>query len=776
MAQDAAPAIPSPPAGPVSRPGSARVDLRRVHELVGRAARRIRTQGALEGLTTASIAASATALASVVAVRFEVVDPVAGTALLAAAGGVVGLGALIGGLRRLDREEVARRVDRASGLADRLSTAIAFERLAGEPGQDDDTHALMRAAMRDAVRALPRARVEAATPYRAPRDLKPALGFAVVAALVAGLGVPVPDRDPRVIAATPDAAKRGATVVIGGERLCGAHAQPAASCEPVGAMVTVGGDGELAAAGAPGTLGGSLLLMAALPAATGPVPASITSWQGGAITIIVPGNARTGPTQLVVWARGKKIGAVPFEVLDDQDPRNFSANTVSLDTDDQAYMRELVADLKAAAQRDNAQELSDYAAKIEQLLDMADNGELTKEELLAQMKQAEDELAKGAEPDQADIDKALAQSGKELQKNELTKELGKALEKNDIEQAQKEMEKLADKLDKGELSDQQTEQLAKTLEQTAEQFAKKQDQQDAKTHNDIQKTQDAIRRLEKQRDQAKNDQERQDTERRLDKKKRELEQLKKKEEQREQSAQRRSLKRLHKDMEETAKQLQKKPQPGQDQQENQRQASRSLKDMADETGKVDADQRKRAAQKKVASQMDDLREAMRRAKQRGQNGPKNPFGKNGKNRDFGRRAAGGRGQKGAWKPGQGQGPGQGKQPGQGQQNGGQGNQPPSGPSETWGDGHDPNLVGDSTAKSGNTQDQDVSGVHGKHGPSRRETILAAAQKGFASTAYKDVYADYKKIVEEVMRSEKVPSSYKYYVKKYFTKIKPHAMD
>ena len=58
------------------------------------------------------------------------------------------------------------------------------------------------------------------------------------------------------------------------------------------------------------------------------------------------------------------------------------------------------------------------------------------------------------------------------------------------------------------------------------------------------------------------------------------------------------------------------------------------------------------------------------------------------------------------------------------------------------------------------------------GPSRRETILAAAQKGFASRGYQDVYANYKRIVEEVMRTEKVPSSYKYYVKRYFTQIHP----
>ena len=57
--------------------------------------------------------------------------------------------------------------------------------------------------------------------------------------------------------------------------------------------------------------------------------------------------------------------------------------------------------------------------------------------------------------------------------------------------------------------------------------------------------------------------------------------------------------------------------------------------------------------------------------------------------------------------------------------------------------------------------------------STRETILAAAQKGFASKRYQKVYQDYQRIVEEVMRTEKLPSSYKYYVKRYFAKIHPN---
>ena len=58
-------------------------------------------------------------------------------------------------------------------------------------------------------------------------------------------------------------------------------------------------------------------------------------------------SARTGRT-----CRCKRIGAVPFEVLDDKDPRAGQPNTVALDPDDEQYMRDLVADLRDTAKRD----------------------------------------------------------------------------------------------------------------------------------------------------------------------------------------------------------------------------------------------------------------------------------------------------------------------------------------------------------------------------------------------------------------------------------------
>lgn len=805
----------------MSTPAAA--DLAPIRALVARARTRLRLQGALEGAVTSSILASAGALTAVFLVRTETIAPATGIGLIAAAGGVIGVGAVLGALGHLDDEQIARRIDRASGLSDRLSSAVAFERvLASGPTSDhEETEALMRAAMRDAAAVAPRADVKAATPIRRPADLPVAGAFAAIALIASLLGVVIPPRLPVVSVADPSMAKRGVQVAILGERLCGPDARAALACTVPSAMVYVGDD-------------------------DGAIAAPIDAWTGGKILVTIPRTAKVGPTQLVVWGRGKKIGAVPFEVLDDKDPRAGTPTTVALDPDDEAYMRDLVAGLRDTARRDKVKELDEYAAKIEKLLDLADNGELTKEQLLQKMQEAQAELDAKMEQKPEEIQKDLAETGQELKKNELTKELGAALEKGDLDQAKAEMEKLAEKLAKGELTQQQAQQLAKTLEQAAEQYeqaqeakqakqdqtqekkvqeelaalqkerdqaktpeeraeaeqklARKQDELDKLEQKQAQrdrreKLEEEIRKLEKKKQQAKTPQEQEELDRQLDKKKDELAQLQKQQEQedkQDESNQREALKRLHKDMDKVAQALQQKPEPGQDpnqqNQNNQKQASRDMKNVADETGAVSNDQRKQAAQKKVASQMEDLREAMRRAKQQGKQGQQNPFGKGnkqGQNQDFAKRASGkgkgkqgqGQGQNGQGQQGQGQqGQGQG-QNGQGQNGGNGGNgQDPGDPSNTYGDGHDDNLVGDSTDMSGNTADEDLSGAQGRKGPSRRETILAAAQKGYASKAYRQVFADYKAIVEEVMRTEKVPPSYKYYVKKYFTKIKPHSMN
>src|SRR6185503_3039794 len=141
---------------------------------------------------------------TVFAIRTQMVDTGVGIGLLAGCAAMVIAGALIGALRRLDDERVARRIDRASGLADRLSTAVAFDRaLATDKNIDEDHREFMTAAIRDAARSAPRAKIEAATPFTAPRDTRTAVAFVVVAALVMLLRIPMPVYTPKLTSATP---------------------------------------------------------------------------------------------------------------------------------------------------------------------------------------------------------------------------------------------------------------------------------------------------------------------------------------------------------------------------------------------------------------------------------------------------------------------------------------------------------------------------------------------------------------------------------------------
>ncbi|MEM9493916.1 MAG: hypothetical protein AAGC55_32515, partial [Myxococcota bacterium] len=162
------------------------VDTSTIHALIARARRRLRLQAALETGTTAAILAIACALAVVYAVRSAAVDESLGLALLGGCALIVAIGAALGALRRFPTHVVATRIDRASGLSDRLATACAFEQR-DKAAPDPRTDAFMDAAIRDAVAAVPRANVGAATPYRVPRDSRAALIFATLALIVAGL-------------------------------------------------------------------------------------------------------------------------------------------------------------------------------------------------------------------------------------------------------------------------------------------------------------------------------------------------------------------------------------------------------------------------------------------------------------------------------------------------------------------------------------------------------------------------------------------------------------
>jgi hypothetical protein len=704
----------------------ATADTARIHSLVAKARRRLRLQSALNAAVLAIIPASALAAVSVYLVRAELVEETAGLPLVLGSAALVLIAGVIGWLRHFPTALVATRVDRASGLADRLANACEFEELL-RTGYDgpEETRALMEAAVADAVENAPRAQVKAATPFSWPRDTRPALAFATAAIAVSGLYLVPPATGPDVAAIEPPAAARGAEIELVGARFG----------EPELGTVLFG-DGQAARA------------------------AAVLAWEQDRIRIAVPSDAPVGPIAISVRAGDDRSAPRRFDVLPDGARSRDPNEPLALSEEDLGYTRDLLDELRQTAQSNQDQELESLAKDIEKLLEQAERGEISKEELLDRLSKAHEKYTQGdGEKMTQEALSDLKKTGEELARSQMTKDLGKALAEGELEKAKLEMEKLAQKLEKGEISDKQVQEAAEAMEKAAKAFEKRQADRESQAEQKSAKAEKDVRDLERKLADAKSQQEKEQIGRQLEEKKRDLKRLQREREEQQASNQKRSLKRLHRNMQQASEQMR------QQNQQSRRQASRTMEDMARETGKVDSDRRKVTNQKRVASQLEDLKEAMRRAKRGGTRGPQDRFGRNRRNADFQRRARGGKGSRTAWRPGQGQPGGQGNQPG------GQGKQPGG---SSWGDSHDPDLLGDPTGKSGKTVDEAVSGVHGK-GPSNKETILSAAQKGFASRKYSEVYARYKTVLEEVINSEKVPSGYKYYVKKYFQKIKPHAM-
>lgn len=457
----------------------------------------------------------------------------------------------------------------------------------------------------------------------------------------------------------------------------------------------------------------------------------------------------------------QQAGALVRDEIAKKNAGPDEADKIALDEEDIAYNQDLLDELKRTARETGDEHLEKFAKEIEELLAQAQLGKISKQEMLEKLAQAEKEYSEGLDKDVDSSMKELEKTGKELKKDQLTKELGKALEKGDLDKAGEEMEKLAQKLDKNELSEKDRQKLADALDKAAEKFEERQKQQEKQQEKQVEQAQKSVDKLKQQLSRAKSEREKNKLSRQLERKKRELKKLQREKQEQQKSASKRELKQLHRNMKQAAKDMRQKSQ------QSRRQASKRMRDMKRNTGKVSADKRRMTNQRKVASQMRDLKDAMRRAKRSGSRGPKDRFGRNKRNSDFRRRAQGGQGNRDSWKPGQNGKDGQGKNGKNGKNKGqmaGTGGQKP-------GDGHDPNLLGDPTKMSGDTKDESLQGVHGK-GPSTRETILSAAEKGFSSQGYKNVYTRYTTQIEEVINSEKVPAGYKYYIKKYFKMIKP----
>ncbi len=103
---------------------------------------------------------------------------------------------------------------------------------------------------------------------------------------------------------------------------------------------------------------------------------------------------------------------------------------------------------------------------------------------------------------------------------------------------------------------------------------------------------------------------------------------------------------------------------------------------------------------------------------------------------------------------------------------GQGGGDPALGQDGIGEGHDPNVLGNKTGLDAfEVQPDFVPGMHGE-GPSKTKVVMSAAQKGFASRAYREVHQDYAGVVEDALEKEHIPPGKRTYVRRYFDLIRP----
>lgn len=499
-------------------------------------------------------------------------------------------------------------------------------------------------------------------------------------------------------------------------------------------------------------------------------------------------------------------------------PAPFQRQVVVLAPEDKQTLEVLAEDLEET-KTESDPKVKEALAELNELIRALQEGRITAEDAharLAELEKALDEW-EAQDKEQRAAEEKLAEAARDanktLKKTEPTlAEALSELQRRELEEAARRLEELQKKLDRGELDKKTQEKLAKDLAELAKGL---------KTERQKEKD-----RLQQEKDRLK-EKERKEKDRFAQKDRDRLKDLERQLETFDQdqppaSEAQRQLERLSDDFDEAAQDLMRRlsekmgpldvpqqeegpediarrereqsgqqGQDGQDGQEGEQgqegkqgdqgdeltdeeleQAAKALKRMAKRAG---ARQQMRSA----GGKMVDLKEMLRRAAKQGQGDDSQEAfeksaqgqGKDGKDSQgqaAGAQKPGGKGGDMLLLGGKGQGQGQGgaKVPGKGQ--GGQAN---DGLGEGIGEGHDRNLVGGKTGMDVKTVEDFVEGK-ASDGPSQTKVIMAAAGRGFASRAYRDVHQDYAGVVEDALEKEQIPAGKRSYVRRYFDLIRP----
>lgn len=765
-------------------PAGTAVDLGPVLRAVARVRVRLRAQAAARHLFYGLLVAAVGLLAGVLLFKLRILSLPQLRAVGLGGAVLSGLFALVGALRRIEPLQVAARIDKSHKLHDRLASALEFQRALrgshekGDKGSDGPSAAmaaLRLLAMQDAVRVAEGVVPAVAAPWQRPPYVLPIFILLGLAALLGLVRLP-----------------RGKSALTTGDtKPVAASDAPRLVVEPE--LLAPEKDEilrQLAEAERQGDAATAAILREMLKLLEQAERGELTRQQAFDKLSELEQRLMEGKEGTLEDLK-QKLRKAGSELSESKLAKDVGQALVKEDLDKaQKELKRLAEQALQRQKGDRAQNQKDKS-DLAQAMDAAARALSGKDDKAQKDLKREDPKDPSKQKDQWQ-DKSQAEKDRK-EREEL---------KRKLDELRAEERRLKERLEKNpndEQAKQRLEQVQREMEETERRLKEKDEARKAEERTQrMQDLRDEERRLKKKLEQNPNDEE---TQRQLKKTQREMEKLE--QEQRERDEARRELEQLEKDMQRAAEELRnqlEKMTP--EQRKAMEQLQKDLSRMQDEIKKL---QKQRQGRGQAQMALGSLKTVLRRIARstmgpgggqqgQGQGQGQGQQGKSGAMRDFLQRANGkggpgeevlveGEGGKDGEKmlilgqggdqtvilPGLG---GQGAgQRGQGQQ--GQGQDGPGGGKGGDGAGtqHDPNLSGDPTQISGNRKLTKVTGKEGA-GPTRSETILGAAEKGFATSAYRRVYGDYTAVSEQVMSKQRVPPGYRFYVKRYFQMIKP----
>ncbi len=437
-----------------------------------------------------------------------------------------------------------------------------------------------------------------------------------------------------------------------------------------------------------------------------------------------------------------------------------------LTEDDLELFRERLEELQQ-----NARDAEQTAAigRYNGLLEDIAARRVDREEVFRRLAELERQLNTDLDADREAMEEGLKSLARELEKSSLTRKAAEALDEKRLEDAEKALKELADKLSrqKQKPSRAELEKLRQALEKASKGNQERLAAIDRQRQELLAEKESLLKK--KKPDAGAPDPKDQKA---LDQNQRKLEKLDRDKARAERSS--KQMDELDKQLAEAAKKLM----------QEMGEAAKHLEQSGESLNRMAQKDLTTEQKKELLRRLEELREVLRQQ------------GKGGKEqlerlRQFSQRA------RGQSKPGQGQGQGEGQgkgtKPGelrisqgsgqgvevempgagQGQGQSGQGDNPGSGsPGQGRGTGHDSNLQGDPSQLKGETHDVSAAGVDTGQGTASAEVIYGAASRGFQGKGYKDVFVQYDTVAEQEIEKDEIPPGYRFYVRRYFQLIRP----